>query len=70
MGMNNYRGKKKMSLLKQKTNYDRIREMTVDEMAAVIANCGCRYCIYEDLPCTEDCCMDGVKYWLESEVTE
>lgn len=58
------------------TNYDRIKQMSIEEMANFINNdcngvCGC--CVfrantrcYED----EDKCKLGIKEWLEQEVEE
>ena len=56
------------------TNYDRIRNMNIDELAAFCArNFGCKICEARKL-CREinsgDCvmnCFDNVKKWLESE---
>ena len=57
----------------KQTNYDRIRNMSVEEMAESLAlriMCGC-------CPCTQLCnknknvsCVDTFKIWLEAEVTE
>lgn len=46
------------------TNYDRIKQMSIDEMAYAIM------CPYEtDLDiCNEDDCIKCTKAWLESEV--
>ena len=57
------------------TNYDRIRNMSVDEMATVLGNLNCDVC-----PAKQFCdslggysyksCNEVFKHWLESEVTE
>lgn len=66
---------KKMSLLKQKTNNDRINEMSVEEKAEFFSSGdSCILCSY----CNENgCekinssnpndCINGIKQWLESE---
>lgn len=57
----------------KKTNFDRIKEMTVDEMAKFIpawsytGGCKCSGKSYVD--CNDDC-ENCVKEWLESEVNE
>lgn len=63
--------KKTVSLLKRKTNNDRINEMSIEEKAAVMS-CACNVCVYtkEDCISHERCCSDGVKKWLESEAEE
>lgn len=53
------------------TNYEKIKNMTVDEMAEWLPNrAGCCFCIYEF---EQDCnqaigCKGGIKQWLLSEV--
>ena len=56
------------------TNYEKIKNMNIDEMARMIKDemmCQCRFCIY-----SKDClgtdyqrtrCFDGIKQWLEQE---
>ena len=53
------------------TNYEKIKNMTVDEMADLIADlcsqscqsCPCRHYMY----CDEEC-ANSIKLWLQSEV--
>lgn len=52
------------------TNFERIKAMSLDEMAEVMAKEGCFYCEYATI---DDCggwCKEGFRKWLESEVTE
>lgn len=52
------------------TNFERIKAMSLDEMAGVMAKEGCYYCEYATI---DDCggwCKEGFRKWLESEVTE
>lgn len=56
------------------TNYDRIKQMNIDEMANFISNdcdgvCGC--CVFRrNIRCyeDEDKCKFGIKEWLEQEI--
>ena len=51
----------------KQTNYDRIRNMSVEEMANLIChNYRCRKCAYTK--CCNGECEIGIKEWLESEV--
>lgn len=60
------------------TNYDRIRNMSIDEMAEIISkNEECeRVCAFtKDGKCNaigtdSSACVEGCKQWLESEVDE
>ncbi|MBR5216226.1 MAG: hypothetical protein IKV80_08410 [Bacteroidales bacterium] len=61
------------------TNYERIKEMTVEEMAEAIETLQdlrieCFMClandIYGKLCDNFTTCVDGIKAWLESEVKE
>lgn len=56
------------------TNYDRIRNMSIDEMAEYITNItiSCENCpVYEKCSITAEVnCSDMMKKWLESEVEE
>ena len=56
----------KMSKKKSKTNYDRIKQMSVDEMAYTIM---CPYDTDANM-CNEVDCIKCTKEWLESEVEE
>ena len=48
-------------------NYERIKQMSVDEMAVVISS-SCLNCPYNcDVGCTETNCHDGIKQWLLQE---
>lgn len=49
-----------------KTNYDRIKQMSIDEMAYTIM---CPYEINQDI-CNENNCIKCTKAWLEQEVSE
>lgn len=52
------------------TNFERIKAMSLDEMAGIMAEEGCYHCEYAD---AEKCymrCTEGVRKWLESEATE
>ena len=56
------------------TNYEKIKNMSIDEMENAInngykSNTICDYCIYKELPC-HGLCIHGVVYWLNSEVEE
>ena len=60
-----------------KTNYDRIRDMSIDEIATAIYNGissdPCDYCKYNNahctgVPCREKANVDIIVEWLESEV--
>lgn len=54
-------------------NYEKIKKMTIDEMAEVLYYSRCSACIYisshDNLPlCRGNYkCKDGIKQWLESE---
>lgn len=54
------------------TNYDRIKQMSIEEMATMLDN-DCSYCLAYDF-CNESFedkkCIDIVKLWLEMEVEE
>lgn len=58
------------------TNYDRIRNMSVDEMTQniyIYAHNTCRFCVFaEGWKCTSrlKTCVNGIKQWLESESEE
>jgi hypothetical protein len=52
------------------TNYEKIKNMNIDEMAEYLSNiAGCAFCIYEF---EQDCnqavgCVCSIKQWLEKE---
>lgn len=56
------------------TKYEKIKNMTVEEMAKFLEEltdrCNASRCI--DCPLCEGlfCCTDEIRYWLESEVKE
>lgn len=59
------------------TNFEKIKQMSVEDMGKFIRITkwfpGCPYCIYFLKPdCYENHkhCKDGIKKWLESEVSE
>lgn len=52
------------------TNYERIKQMSVEEMMKWL---GCKTCIYHDQDCFgdgEEACYEGIKQWLESEAED
>lgn len=51
------------------TNFEKFKEMTIDEVASYIVDFGdcCDYCAYDIYTCANDC-KYGIKKWLESEV--
>lgn len=52
-----------------KSNADRIRQMTDEELADVMqGQCAC--CAYKLTGCTEKECKDGAYKWLKQEVSE
>lgn len=57
------------------TNYDRIKQMSIEEMATMLDNfhLDCSYCLACNF-CNESFkdvkCIDTVKKWLEQEVDE
>lgn len=54
---------------KPPTNADRIRQMTVDELADIMqGQCAC--CAYQLTGCTEKECRDGAYEWLKQEAQE
>ena len=53
------------------TNLDRIRGMTLEELAALLESKACKCCAYRSLtPCGFKSCKDGIKKWLEQEAEE
>lgn len=54
------------------TNFDKIKSMTVDEMAELLNDKDCTVCIYDSIDCTgDDCdCYLGIKQWLMQEVED
>lgn len=58
---------------KKMTNFEKIKQMSVDEMAQnnMGGFLGCPYLCSPDIDCNEDKnCIYCVKHWLESEVEE
>ena len=53
---------------------DKIKQMSIDEMAEFIKKCDCENTCFLVGPCWDgdkDCdCTDGIKQWLESESEE
>lgn len=52
------------------TNYERIKEMSMEEIEGLIHG-GCNYCIYREKNCADNPemhCTDGIIKWLNSEV--
>lgn len=52
------------------TNLDRIRGMTLDELAALLESKACKCCAYRARQCGYKSCKDGIKAWLEQEAEE
>lgn len=55
------------------TNYEYIKNMTVEQMAKLINRIGyfpCEYCEYTDSPGCGTKCAEGIKKFLESEAEE
>ena len=56
------------------TNYEKIKAMSVEELADLLDYGECHCCAYYKTNSPVDCldcvCKDGVKKWLESEVEE
>ena len=55
------------------TNLDRIKNMTVDEMAELLSTKACKCCAYLSFaPCgfRACACRYGIKQWLEQEAEE
>lgn len=52
------------------SNYERIKNMSVEEIAHLIAhNYRCRKCAYHNKCCNGEC-ENGIKEWLNSEVDD
>lgn len=57
-------------------NYERIKQMSIEEMAEFFSRSDCDVCIYNPETSECDCCSDnlecydGIKQWLESEVEQ
>ena len=57
--------------IKTMTNLDRIKNMTLDEMAELLDTKACKCCAYYSTPpCGFKDCRDGIKKWLEQEAAE
>ena len=59
---------------KKLTNYERIKNMTIEEMAELLTfwecdNC-CAYGEMEDCLADDKGCYNGIKKWLKNEVNE
>ncbi len=53
------------------TRYERIKAMTIEEMADWLIDMGCKSCIhFVDTNCNTSNCESGCKQWLEQEETE
>lgn len=54
------------------TNFERLKQMSVEEIANLIENTpninSCAFCFYNGEPCPIIRCVNGIKLWLESEV--
>ena len=49
-------------------NIDKIRQMTVDELASKITTC--KYCAFKKVNCVYKNCIEGHRQWLEQEVED
>lgn len=50
-------------------NFEKIKQMSVDEMADFLdKESRCECCIYNDKDCTDEECMQSIKIWLLQEV--
>lgn len=53
------------------TNLDRIKNMTLDEMAELFDTAACKKCAFRgQRRCAFKGCKDGIKKWLEQEAAE
>ena len=52
------------------TNYDRIMNMSVEDLAAILSHAPCVFCKLEKHQNCAIPCVVAIKKWLESEVTE
>ncbi len=53
-----------------KTNFDRLGEMPLDELAERLAHGKCGFCEYCDTACGDGPCSEGISEWLNEEVSE
>ena len=55
-------------------NYEKIKSLTLEEMAKFIKHCDCENTCSLEVPCwygDKDCnCLDGIKQWLQAESEE
>ena len=55
------------------TNFEKLKQMTVEELAERIERTpcinSCAFCFYYGEPCPVIRCVGGIKLWLESEAT-
>ena len=52
-------------------NFEKIKAMSIDEMAKLLGANSCNYCVYQQVNCDDiKQCKDGIKQWLESESEE
>lgn len=51
-------------------NYEKIKNMTVEEIPHWLAKNVCNYCIYQKIKCNDFKCSDGIKQWLLKEGEE
>lgn len=51
-------------------NFERIKQMTIDEMVNLLLNSCCDTCVcdIDENKCMAIGCEEGIKQWLESEV--
>ena len=52
------------------TNYERIKNRTIEQVASDLADCvSCDYCAYDQYNCAQDY-EYGIKKWLEAEADD
>lgn len=53
------------------TKADKIRQMSNEELIEwLIESNDCCYCIYSGFDCSDNMCRDGIRKYLEAEVSE
>ena len=59
-----------LTMVKRMTNYERIKQMTVEEMASYFCIGGLPICPLHASHCKDNKCPECFKKWLESEVDD
>lgn len=52
------------------TNFERIKQMNIDELAEILTKPKCTMCYFNDMPACGRECHSGLKFWLEKESEE